>query len=465
MEMSAMEYEDSLAHYGILRKSGRYPWGSGKNPNQRSKSFLDILEEHKKDGLSEAEIAKLYHTKEHPFTVSDLRAAKSHSVTLQKQDQIREAQRLKDKGMGASAIARQMGVNESTVRSLLEPGRLDRLDTLQKTADMLKRQVDEKGMIDVGAHVERDLPLGDNPETKIGISKDKFNTALSMLKEEGYQVVTDKATRWAPEKRPRTRHCSSQARVRQNRGIGHYLNRENLRLISEKTTDGGHSYEELAFKKPLNIDPKRVAVRYKEDGGADADGVIYVRPGVKDISLGKAQYAQVRIAVGGTHYLKGMAVYKNDLPDGVDLMFNTNKSKTGNKLDALKPLKKDKDGNVDWKNPFGSFPKPGGQILGADGKPSSAMNILTEQGDWHTWSRNLSRQVLSKQSPDLAKSQLDLTYDRRRQEFEEIRKLTNPLIKRRCLSRSVTKSILLECISRQPICLVKRQRFFCRSHR
>jgi hypothetical protein len=274
MEMSAMEYEDSLAHYGILRKSGRYPWGSGKNPNQRSKSFLDILEEHKKDGLSEAEIAKLYHTKEHPFTVADLRAAKSHSVTLQKQEQIREAQRLKDKGMGASAIARQMGVNESTVRSLLEPGRLDRLDTLQKTADMLKRQVEEKGMIDVGAHVERDLPLGDNPETKIGISKDKFNTALSMLKEEGYQVHTFKATQQGTGERT-TYKVLAKPGVTQKEA---WANRENLRLISEKTTDGGHSWQELAFKKPLSIDPKRVAVRYKEDGGTDADGVIYVRP-------------------------------------------------------------------------------------------------------------------------------------------------------------------------------------------
>ncbi len=95
---------------------------------------------------------------------------------------------------------------------------------------------------------------------------------------------------------------------------------------------------------------KRLAIRYAEDGGSKADGVIYVRPGVDDVSLDGSRYSQVRIAVDGTHYIKGMAMYKYDLPDGVDLMFNTNKSDTtGNKLDALKPMKTDSP-----TNPFGS---------------------------------------------------------------------------------------------------------------
>jgi hypothetical protein len=433
-----LEEEPYLAHYGILRKSGRYPWGSGKNPNQRSKSFLDILEEHRKAGLTESQIAQMYSTKEHPFTVSDLRAAKTHSGIIQKQEQIRTAQALKDKGMGYSAIGRQMGVNESTVRSLLEPGRLERLDILQQTANMLKRQVDEKGIIDVGIHVERDLPLGSNtPESNFGISKDKFNTALSMLKEEGYAVVTFRGPQVGTGEMTTYRVLTKPSRpgmTQKEIQREVFLNRENVQLISEKSGDRGRTWQDLAFKQPLNIDPKRVDVRYKEDGGKDADGVIYVRPGVKDISLGKSQYAQVRIAVGGSHFLKGMAVYKDDLPDGVDLQFNTNKSNTGNKLDAMKPLKTDKNGKVDWSNPFGAFPKIiGGQILGEDGKPSSVMNKLNEQGDWAKWSRNISRQVLSKQKPELAKAQLELTHDRRRQEFEEIKALTNPLIKRKLL--------------------------------
>jgi DNA-binding CsgD family transcriptional regulator len=445
MQMSATEYEDSLAHYGILRKSGRYPWGSGQNPNQRSKTFLDILKEHEREGLSQAQIAKLYQEVDangeripSSFTVADLRAIKSRAVNIQKQDQIRQAQRLKDKGMGFSEIGRRMNVNESTVRSLLEPGRLEKLDILHQTAEMLKRQVAEKGQIDVGAHVERDLPLGTNtPESNFGISKDKFNTALAMLKEEGYAVTTYKEPQQGTGElttrrvllKPSKRNMSPEAIQREA-----WLNRANTRLISEKSKDHGRTWQEEVFQKPLNVDSKRIGVRYKEDGGIDADGVIYVRPGVKDLSLGKSQYAQVRVAVDGTHFLKGMAVYKDDLPKGVDLVFNTSKSSTGNKHDAMKPLRRDKEGNVDWTNPFGSFPKiEGGQLKDKDGNVYSAMNVLNEQGDWSKWSRNLSAQMLSKQKPELIKTQLDLTHDRRRQDFEEIRALTNPLIKRKLL--------------------------------
>jgi DNA-binding CsgD family transcriptional regulator len=418
-----------LAHYGILRKSGRYPWGSGANPLQRSKSFLDIVQEHRQNGMSEAEIAKAYHTKEHPMTVADIRAMKSRALNEVKQDQIRTAQKLKDKGMGNSAIARQMGLNESSVRSLLEPGRQDKLNVLHQTAEMLKRQVDEKGFIDVGANVEKSLPIGDHPDSRIGISPDKFRTALSMLKEEGYnvhpvhirQVGTGETTRYLVLTKPGVTKRDA------------FINRDKIRQISEHSDDRGRTWSDLGIKPPLNIDPKRIAIRHKEDGGADADGVIYVRPGVKDVSLGKSRYAQVRIAVGGTHYLKGMAVYKDDLPDGVDLMFNTNKSRTSNKLDVMKELKRDHTGQVDKDNPFGAVIKEGGQLLDHHGKVTSAMNIVNEEGDWDHWSRNLSRQVLSKQSPDLAKSQLDLTHDRRRDELEKIKGLTNPQVRKKLL--------------------------------
>lgn len=448
MEMSATDYENSLAHYGILRKSGRYPWGSGKNPLQRSKTFMDTIKEHEREGLSEAEIVKLYQDVDKDgkritssFTVSDLRAKKAIAINLQKQDVIRQAQTLKDKGMGYSEIARRMSgpektYNESTIRSYLEPGRQDRLAELHETAAMLKRQVAEKGMIDIGAHVEHDLPIGDNPETRVGLSKDKFNTAVSMLKEEGYQVHTFKAPQVGTGEMTTYKVLikgNPKLTFDQNQKVA-WSNRENLRLISEKTLDGGKTWQELHFSKPISIDPKRIGVRYGKDGGTEADGVIYVRPGVPDVSMGKSQYAQVRVAVGNTHFLKGMAVYKNDLPPGIDLLFNTNKADTGNKLDAMKSMKQGPDGKVDWTNPFGAFPKiDGGQLKDKDGKVTSAMNLLNEQGDWNTWSRKLSSQVLSKQSPDLVKSQLQVTYDRHRQEFEEIKALQNPLIRRKLL--------------------------------
>ena len=439
MRMTALEYEDSLAHYGILRKSGRYPWGSGDTPLQRSKTFLDIVNDHvKNDKMSYSEIAKAYSPvdddgnviKEYQLTVADLRALKSRAVNEVKMEQIRTAQRLRDKGMGYSEIGKQMGANESTVRSLLEPGRLEKLDQLQSISAMLKRQVDEKGMIDVGSQVNLDLPIGNDPSASMRISSDKFSTALSMLKEEGYSVHTFNAPQVGTGKMTKYKVLVPPG-VTQKQA---WTNRDNIRLISEKTDDHGRTFTDFGIQPPLNISAKRVGVRYKEEGGADADGVIYVRPGVPDVSLGKSRYAQVRIAVNGSHYLKGMAVYKDDLPPGVDLQFNTNKSNTGNKLDAMKPLKKDPEtGEVDKDNPFGAVIKKDGQILDSKGKVTSAMNLINEEGDWDKWSRNLSSQVLSKQTPELAKSQLDLTYDRRRAELQTIRDLTNPQIKRKLL--------------------------------
>jgi hypothetical protein len=424
-----LDDKDYLAHYGVLRKSGRYPWGSGNNSSQHSRSFLEVTNDLRKQGMTDSQIAKSFSTKEYPFSVAKLRAMRSIETNLQTQEKIRTAQRLRDKGMSPSAIARQMELNESSVRSLLEPGRLDRLDVLQQTAEMLKRQVDEKEFVDVGAYVEQNLPIGPN-SNRIGISPDKFKTALAILQEEGYnvhpvyspQVGTGEITRYKVLTKPGVTKQEA------------FANREKIRQISERTDDGGHTYLDGGFKPPLHIDAKRVGIRYKEDGGADADGVIYVRPGKEDLTLGKSWYAQVRVAVGGTHYLKGMAVYKDNLPPGVDLLFNTNKSNTGNKFDAMKPLKRDKNtGEVDRDLPFGSVIKDHGQILGKDGKPKSVMNLINEEGDWDKWSKNISSQVLSKQSPDLAKAQLDFTHERRLIEFEKIKSLTNPQIKKKLL--------------------------------
>lgn len=426
-----IEEDDYLAHYGILRKSGRYPWGTGANPHQRSKTFLQQIEEHRAAGMSDPEIAKAYsEPPEFPFTTTDLRAMKSIATNIVKQEQIRTAQRLAEKGMGASAIARQMDVNESTVRSLLAPGRQQKLDRLQETAAMLKRQVDEKEIIDIGANVERELPLGDNPNVRIGISHDKFQTAVAMLKEEGYGVHTFKNKQVGTGEMTRYRVLTKPG-ISQKEA---WMRRNEIRLISEKTEDGGLTYKDGAPQFPKSLSSKRVGIRYKEEGGEDADGVIYVRPGKADLDMGKARYAQVRIAVDGTHYLKGMAVYKDDLPDGIDVMFNTNKSNTGNKFDAMKKLKINKEtGEVDQDLPFGAVIKDHGQILGKNGKPKSVMNLINEEGDWDTWSRNISPQVLSKQAPELAKSQLAYTYEKRRNEFEEISALTNPLVRRKLL--------------------------------
>ena len=45
--------EDSLMHYGMPRRSGRYPWGSGEDPYQHGRDFLSRVEELKKQGWTE----------------------------------------------------------------------------------------------------------------------------------------------------------------------------------------------------------------------------------------------------------------------------------------------------------------------------------------------------------------------------------------------------------------------------
>lgn len=396
-----------LMHYGVLRKSGRYPWGSGETQSARNKSFLDHVDDLKRQGMSDVDIAKGM-----GISTTQLRAAKSIAKNEQKQALIDQAQRLHDNGYSNVAIGQRMGLNESSVRSLLAPGQKVRVDILQTTASMLRDQVNEKRYVDVGT----------GAENHIGVSKEKLNTAVALLREEGYtfhylkvrQLGTGKETTLKILAQPDVTYSELSK------------NRDKIRQVTDYSEDGGASYHGIL--PPLAVDSKRVAVRYAEQGGTDADGVIYVRPGVGDVSLGGSRYAQVRIAVDGTHFLKGMAMYKDDLPDGVDLMFNTNKHDTGNKLDAMKPMK-DEEGN-----PFGAVVRQRVE-KGPDGKDhvTSAMNIVNEEGNWEGWSRNLSTQMLSKQSPILAKTQLDLTYANRKADLDEIMSLTNPTVRKKLL--------------------------------
>lgn len=393
-----------LAHYGILRRSGRYPWGSGgPEENAGPHSFLNYVTDLRKQGLSEVDIATAIGS-----TVAELRAAKSIARNEKKQADINLAQRLHDDGNSNVAIGKRMGIPESSVRALLEPGQQDKAAVLGATTRMLKDQVAQKKYIDVGAGTEHQL----------GISNTKLKTALAQLQEEGYaihyvkvqQLGTGKQTSLKVLVAPGTTYSET------------FKNRDQITQIKNFSEDGGRSFSDI--HPPLSVSSKRIAVRYADQGGKDADGVIYVRPGVSDLSLGENRYAQVRIAVDGTHFLKGMAVYKDDLPPGVDLMFNTNKNDTGNKLDAMKELKSDQD------LPFGSVVR---QIQGKDGRPTSVMNIVNDEGDWATWSKSLSSQFLSKQSPALAKQQLDMSLERRRGEYDSILALTNPEVRRKLL--------------------------------
>jgi hypothetical protein len=425
--------DDEIAHIGILRKSGRYPWGSGANPHQRYKMFLDHVEDLKRQGLTETEIAKGFgmYTDDDGITTTELRAAKTIARNGKRAADVSMAERLKAKGLSNVAIGERMGINESSVRALLDPGLKERQDILMNIANTLKQDLNENGgYLDVGTGTEAHigLQLGIT-----GISKEKLNVALAILKEEGYRVDQIKTPQLGTGKYTTVKVLSPPG----TKYADLHRNSDQIRVIGKFTEDGGRSF--FGLVEPLSVNSKRVDVRYAEDGGADMDGVIQLRRGVDDISLGNSKYAQVRIAVDGTHYLKGMAMYADDLPDGVDIRFNTNKAKAdiGNdKLAAMKKMKRDPNdkSQIDPDNPFGSVVRQKTEV-GKDGKERavSALNIVSEEGKWNEWSRNFSSQFLSKQPKGLAEEQLGLAYDIRKQEYDEITALTNPAVKRKLL--------------------------------
>lgn len=406
--------EDHLAHYGILRRSGRYPWGSGRNQDTRNKTFLNIVDDLSRQGFTQKEIAQGF-----GLSTTQLRDLKSIAKNQRKMYQIAQAERLKAKGTSNGAIAERMGLpGESSVRALLAPGAKERAEVITNIADMLKKEVGEKKYVDIGSGVETNL----SADMRMGISKEKLGIAVTLLEEQGYRRHSVKIRQAGTGK-------DTDTKVLAGPGVSQrevWENQDQIKSITKFSPDGGRRFGEI--HPPISIDAKRVSVLYNKDGGGKADGVIYVRPGVDDISLGQSRYSQVRILVNGTHYLKGMAMYKDDLPAGTDLLFHTSKDSTGNDLDAMKPITADPD------YPFGSIVR---QILHDPGGPeervTSAMNIVHEEGDWKKWNKNLSSQFLSKQSPALARGQLNTTYERRRQEFDSIMALTNPTVRKKLL--------------------------------
>lgn len=410
--------EDILMHYGIKRRSGRYPWGSGDNGYQHDRDFLGRVDELKKAGWTETpENIK----NEFGLTTTQYRTEKALCKSERRMLDVARAKSLKEDGLGATEIGKIMGVNESTVRSLLNDRAEARMNQARKTADFIKKQIDEKGMIDVGVGVEREL----------GISKEKLNEALYILEKEGYPVYKGGI--------PQTTNPGKQInqRVICPPGTEHkdIYNYDKVHSMNEYASqDGGDTFRK--FEYPKSLDPSRLMIRYADDVGPDGvkgiqkDGVIELRRGVDDLSLGGSRYSQVRILVDNDRYLKGMAVYSDDMPDGVDVVFNTNKTSDKAMRDVLKKIKDDPD------NPFGSLIKPNGQshYIDKDGKEQlSLINKRADEGDWDEWSNAIPSQFLSKQSLSLAKKQLNLAKIDKEQEFDDIRNLTNPTIKKHLL--------------------------------
>ena len=408
MIFSEEEHDYYLAHYGMPRRSGRYPWGSGKEPYQSAHGFKGQVEALRKKGMSQAQIAKAM-----GLTTTQLRAHITNANAELKADKVHRALELKQKGLSTSAIGREMGLNESSVRELLKPDALARKDKISKAADILRDDADNRKYIDFGTGVELNL----------GVSNEQLKAAVEMLKEEGYETH-DVYLKQAGTDRYTNIRVLTPPGVPKSEVV---KNLDKIRTPGVVVNDGDIT---TGIRKPTNLDSKRLEVKYGPDGGSDMDGVIELRRGVPDLDLGRSSYAQVRVAVDGSHYLKGMAMYSDDLPKGVDVRFNTNKKNTGNKLDALKPLKSDPD------NPFGATIRRQMEYTGKDGKKHlSPLNLVNDEGSWDSWSKSLASQFLSKQSLDMAKRQLGITRKKYEDDLQEILSLTNPVIKRKLLEK------------------------------
>ena len=404
--------EDILMHYGVKRRSGRYPWGSGENPYQHSGDFLSRVEEFQKQGMSEKAIAEAI-----GLSTTDLRMQIRVAKHERRGLEADRARSLREDGLSLKEIAEKMGyANDSSIRSLLNESTAINKNRAKVTAEILKKELEKKGMLDVGAGVEREL----------GVSQNTLKEALFILETEGYNVYGV----GIPQVTNRGKQTNTPVLTKPDVAYGDvYKNMGDIQSVGEyHSIDGGSSYQKLQY--PASIDSKRVGIRYGDEGGSGKDGVIEIRRGVEDLDLGNSHYAQVRILVNGTHYLKGMAMYSDDLPNGVDIMFNTNKKTGTSKEKVMKEITDDPD------NPFGAAIKANGQstYIGKDGKEHlSAINKLKEEGDWDRMSKNLSSQFLSKQPVQLIKQQLDLTYKDNLAEYNDIMSLTNPTIKKKLL--------------------------------
>lgn len=409
-----------LEHYGTKRHSGRYPWGSGDNPYQHSGDFLSRVEELKKKGLSEKEILETINDSlpdEYKMGLTEFRTARQkagHDRKALEYDQIRA---LKDDGLGWKEIGDKLGMSESSVRSKYNNAIGEKASQAEKIAATLKEEVDKKGMIDISEGANQVL----------GVSESKLDEAAYILEAEyGYQRY-GVGIRQPTNVRQQT-NITVLAKPEFDQKYA-YQHQDQIDSLGDyHSDDGGETFTKL--QRPSSLDSSRVAIHYGDEGGLDKDGVIEIRRGVPDLDLGKSHYAQVRILVDGDHYLKGMAVYSDDLPDGVDVRFNTNKPSGTPKMKVLKEAKADPD------NPFGAAIKANGQsmYIGDDGKEHlSPINKLKEEGDWDTMSRNVSSQFLSKQPKKLIENQLKLTVADYQAQYDEIMHYDNPTVKKKLL--------------------------------
>ena len=434
------EAEDYLSHYGKGHldggHSGRYPWGSGEDGFQRYGDFLDRYEaavakygkNNKKEIARELGVLNRWgdpYVKMLDARVSNAKAERTMALIIRARD-------LADQGMGATEIGKIIGKRESSVRELLKEGRELRAGRYQAGANALKEFVDKNRYVDIGPGAEQVL----------GMNTTSFKKTVALLVDQGYQEQTIKmenlGTNYKTTMTVLTPPDVTYGELSEHRYDIVNLDQNGVSRTKEPNGDIGS----LGIRSIMSVDSSRIGVKYNEEGGKEKDGLIELRPGVPDIAIGNSDYAQVRIPVDGTHYIKGMAIYNPNLPPGVDILVNSNKHlgsplkgyDDNSVLKVMKGIdKKTQSGTPDKDNPYGATVT---QLTWTDKdgkKHDSSINLVHDEGDWQDWSRNLASQFLSKQTVPMAHRQLNLAYMDKKQQFEEICALTNPTIKKKLL--------------------------------
>lgn len=449
-----------LVHYGTPRHSGRYPWGSGENPYQHEEGFYKQYEDIRNNGktylenaaalgmsreeLIFAEYGNLVSTygksnytgmaKELGMSSTEVRQHISNINSKHTGDEMRRCQELSNKGYSVRAIAERTGMAPSTVQARLNAiGNHTKLNN-QDILGMLKKAVDDKGVIDIGKGVEGEL----------GTTKTRLLTLATALKEEGYRIFNFNLPNATDPSKATPMVVLAKADPEKTEA------QQWKDIVSNPTqvqTINSYKVEQVKAKNNLPpvqfIDKSRVFVKYDETGGTAMDGTIMIRPGVSDLSLGDAHYAQVRIGVdcdGDPRYMKGMAFYSNDIPKGYDVVYNTNKEEAKG-IKALKSvlttsgktLDDNPNGEIDWEHPWaGNLRTTDGQYYYSDDNGEvrlGALNKLKQEGDWLEQRVTLPTQLLSKQPPSTITKQLDAAYSARRDELDSIKKISQPELK------------------------------------
>ena len=415
---------ETIEHYGTPRHSGRYPWGSGKNP-QRGRDLISQTQDLKARGLSKAERAKAL-----GYSTTKLyEAAYSQALVARQMDDRRTAEALVEKHNGnMSAAAREMGRNESSLRSLLKPKEERQTTIMNSTVSILR---DEMARLN-GEY----LDVGKAANLAIGVTPSRLENAVNQLVNEGkyelqshrvnqannsgnstpLKLLVPKGTPWAEVK-------------------NHFERIHELEEAGAKVSKDDGSIKKLS--DPVSLDSKRIYINYTDangKGGNEKDGTIEIRPGVKDLNLGQSHYAQVRVLVDGDKYMKGMAFYSKNVPEGYDCIYNT--AKTVDKAaDVFKDIKaKYMAPDVRPIDRFGAVIVAQNKYTDDKGnEKTGVLNIMREEGEWSGYSKTLPSQFLSKQKVPVAKQQLAIDYAKRAENLEEIKNLTNPVLKQALL--------------------------------